>query len=110
MSDVIVTGQDEALLSSNPITRITARATASRWVGSFQEWLNSEVARGEDPANIILAMIRVHIMTHSSVVANFMGPKGFQEVADGYKMLIDASYVRHANECAVAIAQERASQ
>jgi hypothetical protein len=97
-------------MSSDPVTRISARATASTWVDGFQRWLMSEVKRGEDPAHILIAMMRVQIMTHSSLAANFTGPGGFHAVADGYKDMIDVMYVHHAQECVKAMAEKRSGR
>jgi hypothetical protein len=107
MSEFIAIGMEEGLLSSDATTRIVARATASRWVQGFQEWLDSEMKRGENPAHVLIAMMRLQIMLHSSLTANFIGPDGFQDTADGYKTMIDVLYVRHAQECAKAMKEKR---
>ncbi|MFK0330881.1 hypothetical protein ACIQUB_07135 [Rhizobium sp. NPDC090275] len=90
-------GAEEALLGDDPIMRIMARSSTSTWAEHFQQWVDDELNRGEDPKYLLFAIMAMQVMTHSSVAANLVEPGGYQAIADSYKDLIDQRWIRHAH-------------
>ncbi|NTF67721.1 hypothetical protein [Rhizobium rhizogenes] len=101
------TTMEEALLSDDPVTRIVARAHASTWFAAFNEWLNSEKHRGENPTDIILATMELNIKIHSSIAALFLEPTGWPLAVTTYHEYLDALYIRHAAAAANSLARQR---
>lgn len=99
-------GLDEALVSDEPIQRVVARGTASTFSEHLAKWIESERERGTEPGLVLIALMDLSVMIHSSLAANFMR-KGFGDIADGFKQMIDAKYVEHAELCVVSIAAAR---
>ncbi|WFS02187.1 hypothetical protein [Rhizobium tumorigenes] len=93
--------QDEALMSDDPVVAMVARGAGSTWVEGFQAWVNDERERGGAKAlpDMIQAVTRLMVLTHSSTIANVMAPGGFQVMADVFKAVIDEDYVAHAERC-----------
>jgi len=114
MSQVFAIGAEEALLSDDPIARIFARGAVSGWVEQFQAWVNDEFSRTSGNADLksdlIIAIGRLMVATHSSFVANLMNEDGFQVAADAMKDFIDKDYVQHALMCQAAIREQRGAR
>ncbi|MGG7535325.1 hypothetical protein [Rhizobium sp. 12,4] len=98
MSEVINVGLENALTHENPRVRLVARAGASKWAQEFQKWIESEIVRGTDPASLLIGVIDIQIMTHSSLAANFVKPAAFRDLAEGYKAMIDERWISHAEQ------------
>jgi hypothetical protein len=101
---------DDALLSADPITRIVARGVCSKWAAEFQAWVNAEVKQGTTDDDLIIAITRLFVLTHSSVAANILKPSGFQVAADMFKACTDAEYLAHAEKCKQVLQARRAAR
>ncbi len=99
-------GLEEALVSDSPIQRVVARGSASAFSEHLAKWVQAEMERGEPPAHVLIALMDLTVMIHSSLAANFMRA-GFQDLAEGFKEMIDTRYVEHAELCVVSIAETR---
>jgi len=113
MSEVITTGPEEALVSDDPVVRIVARGAMSSWVEQFKDWVQDEARRSRGPigeGDLLIAMTKLMVMTHSSVVANFMSEGGFPLMAFAIKGCVDEEYVRHAKMCREVVLQKRAAR
>ena len=108
MSNVHNHGLEEALTSENPIVRVVARAGASRWTEEMAAWTNAEIAQGTKPAHLLEGMIVAFIKTHSGIVAQFVEPEFFDEVAELFKQFIDDEYVHHAGQVFALLAKRSA--
>lgn len=113
-NEVFAIGHEEALLSDDPIVRIVARGAVSGWVGQFQAWINDEYARAHDKpdlkADLMIAVTRLMVLTHSSFIANLTSEDGFPVAAETMKDFIDDEYVRHAIMCQAVIQGQRRSR
>jgi hypothetical protein len=111
MSNVFHIGLEEALVSDNPVERMMARGAASSWVDRFQAWVSEEFSRTSGDtglqSDLIIAVGKLMIATHSSFIANFMSEGGFPVVAEAMKDFIDQEYVRHAMLCRTVIQEQR---
>lgn len=112
MSEVppVVVSPEDALTHHDPVVRITARGAISDWTERLQAWLNEEFKRTDDKADVLIAVTRLFVMTHSSLAANMIKETGFTDMADTFKVCIDAEYVRHANQCLVYLQAQKEGQ
>lgn len=97
----------EAILThADPVIRIMGRGAIAAWTEAFQAWVNDELKRS-DRTQVLIAVTRLLVLTHSSLAANMLKESGFQAMASGFKDLIDEDYVKHAQQCLVAVQQTR---
>lgn len=96
-------GAEDALTHPDPIVRIIARGSLSKWIDVFQAWVNEEFARCDDRLDVLHGISRLLVMTHSSIAANMMKEGGFPTAAEALKLTVDEVYVSHAEQCRISI-------
>lgn len=92
------TGLDpvDAMTNSNPVTACLARIAGSTMTEEMHKLLNAEVNRGTDIAALATAFALFSVQTHASVLAQLVGEKPCNTMAEMYEAIVRLEYVRHA--------------
>jgi hypothetical protein len=96
--EAVVLGEistEQALTGGTSSGRVFARLTISTAHVALLSFVNTEIDRGTEEADLLIALGRWMIQVHASVAAQFIAPEGAAMMADLFKDQVESGYAPH---------------
>lgn len=99
---------EDALSGASPAGRCFARLTISTAHDALLAFVNAELDRGVEDADILTALGRWMVQIHASVAAHSLQPEGAEMMAGVLKQQIDLIYADHMRQASAWLASHSA--